>query len=294
MTDGRPSAAPRAPTYDVNGDVNGPACGCEPGKLDPECFHGVEMEDLAARVARITMGPLPFEEVVAGVRELLEAAGKLPRSGGAMHLGRADHVIELAVDTALGEVRRQGGPDYLLTEARGMGVRYGQSMLRSIVRIDDASAPVAAALAEQLRGFASALDSTEATIARHVAGRLRAIAERVAEPPPLDVVTAMRDPRFKTRGIVIEYREAYPPGGDDEDRAPVLGDVHQLRAVVDDGITYAERRQWSTRNNAWWTWRPHGAGGAAVDDLFLPCRVVPYGKDADAPPSSRGELPIPG
>jgi hypothetical protein len=37
--------AGKAPTHDLAGDPNGPACPCEPGKLDPECIHQVEQDD---------------------------------------------------------------------------------------------------------------------------------------------------------------------------------------------------------------------------------------------------------
>ena len=250
-----------------------------------------EMDDLAARVARVTMGPLPFEEVVAGVRELLEAAGKMP----------SDVLAPLGALAAMDEAQ-------LLLRELARGHFVGPGALRHAADAIDGwrkgkhwRLPDLGGLAEQLRGYASALDSTEVTVARHVAGRLRAIAERVAPPPALDVATAMRDPRFKTRGIVVEYREAFQPSPDSDDGGElVIGDVYQLRAVVDDGITYADRRQWHARagadgRGAWFRWREARGGSCgvgSVDDLFLPCRIVPYA-EADAPPASRGELPLP-
>ena len=35
---------PQAPPFDINGDPNGPACSCEPGKLDPECGHQADQD----------------------------------------------------------------------------------------------------------------------------------------------------------------------------------------------------------------------------------------------------------
>lgn len=50
----------------------------------------------------------------------------------ARHL--ADRAVERAVDVALGEVRRQGGPDYLLAEARRDGIAAANLFLNMIAR----------------------------------------------------------------------------------------------------------------------------------------------------------------
>jgi hypothetical protein len=52
---------PTPPTFDINGDVNGPACDCEPGKLDPECIHQAEQDarDADAIVRVLHRGFLP-------------------------------------------------------------------------------------------------------------------------------------------------------------------------------------------------------------------------------------------
>lgn len=44
-------------------------------------------------------------------------------------------VVERAVDRALGEVRRQGGPEYLLTEARTSGVDMGMFIAKAILKL---------------------------------------------------------------------------------------------------------------------------------------------------------------
>lgn len=41
-------------------------------------------------------------------------------------------IVELAVDSALGEVRRQGGPEYLLTEARTSGIDRGAFIAKAL------------------------------------------------------------------------------------------------------------------------------------------------------------------
>ena len=42
-------------------------------------------------------------------------------------------VVERAVDDALGEVRRQGGAEYVLDEARSIGLATGAALLSYIV-----------------------------------------------------------------------------------------------------------------------------------------------------------------
>lgn len=43
----------------------------------------------------------------------------------------ADEAVAAALDAALGEVCRQGGPDYLLLEARGCGMYAAIEVLRA-------------------------------------------------------------------------------------------------------------------------------------------------------------------
>lgn len=42
-------------------------------------------------------------------------------------------ILEVAVDAALGEVRRQGGPEYLLTEARSDGLAAGRALEGALI-----------------------------------------------------------------------------------------------------------------------------------------------------------------
>lgn len=57
-------------------------------------------------------------EVVAGRNDAVERAMKERDDARAM----LNLAVTCAVDAALGEVRRQGGPDYLLREARSEGI----------------------------------------------------------------------------------------------------------------------------------------------------------------------------
>ncbi len=42
-------------------------------------------------------------------------------------------IVEVAVDAALAEVRRQGGPEYLLTEARSQGLAAGKALEATLI-----------------------------------------------------------------------------------------------------------------------------------------------------------------
>ncbi len=46
-------------------------------------------------------------------------------------------MVNAALDAALGEVRRQGGPEYLLREARGAGLEAAEFALRLRKRLTD-------------------------------------------------------------------------------------------------------------------------------------------------------------
>jgi hypothetical protein len=72
----------------------------------------------------------------------------------------------------------------------------------------------------------------------------------------------------------------------------VVGDLFQLRSIVDDGITYAERRKWYEKEGRWFRWKGSTLGDCgvgSVDDLALPCRLVLMA-EADADPATRGPL----
>lgn len=52
-------------------------------------------------------------------------------------LGIIERALLAGIDAALGEVRRQGGPDYLLTEAESSGVAVAHAMLLSLKEKED-------------------------------------------------------------------------------------------------------------------------------------------------------------
>lgn len=111
--------------------------------------------------------------------------------------------------------------------------------------------------------------------------------------PALTVGSALLDPRFKPREVVVEYREIFPPS--DADEEPVVGEIFQLRSVIEDGITYAERRQWYAAGSRWFRWKDSNVGSCgvnSVDCLALPaCLVV--AAEMDNPPDSRAPLASP-
>lgn len=73
-----------------------------------------QIEDLAADVASMAMRPQPSEKrFISSLKARWEVEYNL------------NDIIEYAVDAALSEVRRQGGADYLLKEARNTGIAAG-------------------------------------------------------------------------------------------------------------------------------------------------------------------------
>jgi deoxycytidylate deaminase len=100
VSDGRRRGAP---TFDINGDVNGPACGCQPGKLDPECSHQADQDarDADAIVRVLHLGFLP------ALRAAIDRAAPA-RTG----LEPAPPMFNLApVDEALARLRVTIDPD---------------------------------------------------------------------------------------------------------------------------------------------------------------------------------------
>lgn len=78
----------------------------------------------------ITLTIPAVKALLAGGEQLLKAQERIKELEELL-----DKAVHAGIDGALGEVRRQGGPDYLLKEARGQGLRDAEFCIKYFKKV---------------------------------------------------------------------------------------------------------------------------------------------------------------